>query len=321
MSALPPFAALRAFEALGRTGRLRPAAAELGVSPSAVSHQIRNLEAHLGVAVVRRAGRGLELTATGQALLPSLTMALGEIAKSVGRIRVTPDTRPLSVAMTPGFALRWLAARLHRFRERHADHAIRVMTINGPVDWDDPAIDMGIRFGDGQWPGLHVTSFLGDAFFPVISPALLQRGPAVKSIADLAHHTQIRDGLSIGWDDWLAMAGASPLTPKSILQVEDPAIALQYAIDGYGVALGRRTTAGGDIASGRLVVPIGPAVETLWQHHILCRPEDRMRPAIVAFRDWLLEEARLSRDGSGESGGDRQADGSAAPVRRRRRPR
>jgi LysR family transcriptional regulator, glycine cleavage system transcriptional activator len=294
---LPPLSALRAFEATARLKSFGKAAAELNVTPAAVSHQIHALEADLGVRLFHRRNRAIELTASARVLLPGLSDAFAEINASLRRLRAHNDTGTLTVTASPSFAAKWLVLRLHRFQERYPDIDVRISANDDVVDLTRGDFDIAIRYGTGRYPGLTVELLLENEVFPACSPLLLETGPPLRTPEDLSHHALIhdqavdRDPLAPTWAMWLKAAGATGVPPASGLTFSVGYMALDAAIAGHGVALAYSTIAAADLAAGRLVRLFSLALPDLFAYYIVTAPGALERPKVRAFRDWLRQEA------------------------------
>ncbi|MDB5607134.1 MAG: transcriptional regulator, LysR family [Bradyrhizobium sp.] len=302
---------LRAFEAAARHLSYVAAADELNVTPAAVGHLVRGLEETLGVELFHRSQAGpsrLLLTEVAQAALPDLEIGFDRLSTAVERMRAGCSRVAMAVTVPPAFADKWLLPRVERFRVRAPDYDLRIDTSGRLVDFTAERIDVGIRYGGGRWPGLEATFLLRDAFFPVCSPALLMGEHPIKSASDLKHHALIHD-MSMSfessfptWRVWLRNAGFADFDCDRGLQINDSAAAFQAAIAGNGVALGRTTLVARDLTEGRLVRPFGDALPCELSYYIVHKEENRAKPAIAAFKEWLLAEADLDRP-SGVGGG------------------
>ncbi|HIP78843.1 MAG TPA: LysR family transcriptional regulator, partial [Kiloniellaceae bacterium] len=171
---LPPLKALRAFEAAARHLSFTQAASELNVTQAAISHQVKLLEEHLGLQLFRRLNRRLVLTEAGQIYLPVLRDAFDRIAAGTSQLFKDDDSGPLTVSVLPSLAAKWLLPRMPRFRDRHPDIDVMISANNKLVDFADDSVEMAIRYGAGNYPGLQVDLLLSDEVFPVCSPALLK---------------------------------------------------------------------------------------------------------------------------------------------------
>jgi len=292
---LPPLNALRAFEAAGRHLSFTRAAEELHVTPAAVSHQVKALEQYLGVRLFRRRPRGLLLTEAGQQALPGVGAGFDHLAGALAGLREAEATRPLTVSVAPSFAARWLVPRLETFRHSHPDIELRIDATERVADFRQDDVDLGIRYGFGDYLGLHVECLAAQKVFPVCSPWLMQGRHPLREPADLVHHTLIhveweRAGMTApDWPTWLASA-RTPSTPALASQVGQQAMAVQAAIAGHGVALASALLVADDIEAGRLVRPFTQALEEHFTYFFVCLPEAMERPRVRTFRDWMFAE-------------------------------
>ncbi len=300
---LPPLNALRAFEAAARHLSFTKAAEELYVTQAAVSHQIKALEAALGVQLFRRLNRRLMLTDAGQLYLPALTEAFDGIEAATGRLHADENAGSLSVSVANSLAAKWLLPRLPRFRERHPEIDVEISAADRLVDFGRDNVDMGIRYGLGNYPGLKVDPLMEDTVFPVCSPQLAEGGlvdgsPPLRAPEDLHRHTLLHDDVGTGeapnWRRWLTAAGVTGVNPERGPRYSHSSLVLQAAIDGQGVALGRSSLVSLDLEAGRLVQPFGPTLPSHYACYVVSPVATAERPKIKAFRDWLLEEAERS---------------------------
>jgi LysR family glycine cleavage system transcriptional activator len=294
---LPPLGALRAFEAAARLGSFSRAAAELHVTPAAISHQIHTLEADLGISLFRRLNRQVELTASGRVLLPGLSEAFAGIQASVRRLRAHNDTGTLTVTASPSLAAKWLVPRLQRFQVQQPQIDVRISATDNLVDLLQGDFDIAIRYGTGRYPGLDVELLLKNEVFPACSPRLLEMGPPLRRPADLRHHALIhdqavdRDPLVPTWAMWLKAAGVEAVPAASGISFSAGHMALDAAIAGHGVVLAYSTLAAGDLAAGRLVRLFTLALPDLFAYYVVTAPGALDRPKVRAFRNWLRAEA------------------------------
>jgi LysR family glycine cleavage system transcriptional activator len=296
--------ALRAVEAAARHQSFALAAQELSVTPAAIGQLVRRLEETLGLELFHRAQSGparLVATEAAKAAIPELQEGFAHLAAAMDLLRSARTRRSLSVTVPMAFADKWLLHRLDRFRERHPEFELQIDTSTALVDFAAQSIDVGIRYGAGVWPGLVAFPFARDAFFPVCSPALTESAKALKAPADLARHPLIHDTSMAAtaafktWRDWFVAAGLEVSGSERGLRINDSAAAYRMAIAGNGVAMGRTTLVEDDLREGRLVRPFGPVLECSLAYYAVCRPQDADDLTIVAFRDWLAEEADVSR--------------------------
>ena len=286
--------ALRAFEAAGRHLSFTRAAEELSVTHAAISHHVKALEDALGTALFERRHRRVALTEAGQVLLPVLSESLDRVAETLDGLG--PGPRALTVTLTPSFASRWLIPRLGRFRAKYPEIDVRLAPSLRFVDLAREDCDMAVRCGDGDWPDLVVEPLLAIAMTPVCSPALAAGPAPLRTPADLAQHTLIHADVGearIGdeWRMWLDGAGAAGIDPSHGLSLHDPAMALQAALDGLGVAIGYTVLAAADLAAGRLVAPFATTVDHDFAYYVIYPKTATTPPNIAAFRDWIVSEA------------------------------
>ncbi len=292
---LPPLLSLRAFEAAARHGSFVKAGAELALTPAAISHHVKLLEAHLRAALFTRLPRGLALTETGRACLPGLTAGFESLERAVAGIRVERLAGPLVISTLPSFAAGWLLERLPRFRERHPELDLHVRAEVAIVDLDRDGVDLAVRYGTGRFPGLKATELLGEEAFPVCAPSLVGGLRLPRRFPELRRHTLLHDSGArrnepwINWGPWLREAGLEDIDLARGLHFTDSAILYQAAMAGHGIAIGRSVLVGGHLASGRLVRPFGTPCPVTHGYYIVTRA--RPSPKVDACARWLLEEA------------------------------
>ncbi|ANN70491.1 transcriptional regulator GcvA [Bordetella bronchialis] len=291
---LPPLNALRAFEAAGRLGSFKEAAAELHVTHGAISQHIRLLEAWLGSSLFERHNRRVQLTPAAAAYLQKIGPLFEQLSQATARYGVPEtDARVLAVNAPATFTLRWLVPRLARFRADHPGVEVRIETSNGPLESLKEDYDVVIRGGPDTFYGYSMRPFLTEERLPVCSPALLRRMP-LRSPEDLRHHTLLHtSSLPRLWPDWLAGAQIAALRPAATLTFDHFYLTLQAAIDGIGVAMGPTALVADDLACGRLVTPFpGPRLPS--RSYCTYVADEKSGDELIAlFRSWL------ERQGSG----------------------
>ncbi|MBI4184814.1 MAG: transcriptional regulator GcvA [Proteobacteria bacterium] len=299
---LPPLAALRAFEAAARNLSFTRAAQELFVTQAAVSHQIKRLEGHLGLALFRRLPRRLLLTDAGQRYFAAAREALDRLAEATARLRSEPRPDRLTVSVLSSFAAAFLVPRLARFRARHPEIEVWVSADDASVDFAREEVDLGIRYGRGRYPGLRTDLLIPGEVLPVCSPELARD---LSSPAALARQTLIHDDVGpfadelIDWPKWLKAAGVEGIDAGKGPHFSHANLALDAARRGEGVLLIRRALVLDDLEAGRLVAPFALVLREGWAHYLVC-PEGRAGLAkIAAFRGWLLAETARYREGAG----------------------
>ncbi len=308
---LPPLGALRAFEAAARHLSFKKAAAELHVSPAAISHQISTLEAYLGVTLFERLNRRLNLTDIGRAGLSSISTGFQALQAGVEMMRSTQGRLVLSVSSGPAFAARWLVPRLQRFAANHPDIDVRINASMHTIDGHDaqiqaaaegaaevqPAADIEVRFGSGVYPGYQVDKLLTVSLQPVCSPQLLADAQAMAHPRDLRHYTLLHDDAVStldgrpDWSSWLNLAGASEVNAGRGAHFTHGALAMQAAAERVGVALAIDALSAPDIAAGRLIAPFAQKLSLQAAYYVVSPLARAHLTQVVAFRAWLLQEA------------------------------
>lgn len=289
---LPSLNGLRAFECAARHMSFTRAAEELNVTQTAISHQIRRLEDELGVRLFMRLKDGLALTDEGNAYLPGIRSAFLELRYSTEKLLESSNYSVLTISTLVSVASKWLLPRLPSFREAHPQIDVRISASTEWVDFRKGGIDAAIRYGDGNWPGLRADWLMADEIFPVCSPRLLTGKNALKTPADLAHHPllQVSGVTANDWNDWLHAAGQPPLTAKGPRLTFDLAMmAVQAAIDGQGVCIGRSTYVDDDLRAGRLVAPFDLRLKSASGFYLVTPHDQAESKKIVAFRGWLSQ--------------------------------
>lgn len=284
---LPPLTSLRAFEAAARLGSFSRAAEEISVTHSAVSHQVRALERALGTPLFQRNGKRVALTAAGRNFAERVGAALRDIAEAAQLVRRgARDRNALTISTLPSFAARWLMPRLGRFMEKHPQIEVTVHTSVALVDMERDEVDLAIRFGRGEWPGVEALKYMDDEFFPVASPRF-NRGRLPTRPAELAKFRLMRSN-DEPWAPWFRIAGVKLEEPRGSV-FSDSALLLQAAADGRGIALARRSIAEDDLRAGKLVRLFDVALAAHGANYIVW-PKNRLSANAALLRDWLLAE-------------------------------
>jgi LysR family glycine cleavage system transcriptional activator len=300
---IPGLQSVKAFDAAARHLNFTRAAAELNVTPAAVSHQIRELEDQIGAALFRRTSRSMELTRQGGILKSAVADALDGLTRALQRIRQSENPSQIRVTASPSIAAKWLVPRLDRFLDAVPGADVRIDVSSSVLDFDRDDIDVAIRFGTGDYPGLAVDKLFSDTLFPVCSPALVKGRRPIREPRDLLQHTLIhldyeaQGAVWPNWRMWMQAAGIRDFNDSRGLHFSQTSLALQAAIDGHGVALGDSSLVADDIAAGRLVKPFPLSLRspTQFAYHLITRKDTAERPIIRAFRNWILAEALASQ--------------------------
>jgi LysR family glycine cleavage system transcriptional activator len=290
---LPPLNWLRSFEAAARGGSFAAAGKELGVTAAAVSQQVRLLEAHLGVPLFRRTARGLVATDLGQAYRATVADALDRLRAGTSEVfgpgrRAGARSGPLVVRAPASFALLWLLPRLGRFRRRHPDIALSVTTRPEPAEFAADGIDVELRYGSGDWPGLRAERLAPECAFPVAARRLARRD---LDAATLLHVIGYREG----WPAWCRAADIDGIDTGQGLRFDVSHLALDAARRGLGVALGRWPMVAEDLRRGTLVAPFRATLPVADAYHVVWAERAARQDRIAAFRAFVLEEARAEK--------------------------
>ena len=287
---LPPLNALRSFDAAARHQSFTRAAHELCVTQGAVSHQVKALEAELGVKLFNRERHGLVITSAGRDYLAVVRDAFDRIALGTEQLTRRQRTGPLAVSTSPDFAAKWLVHRLGRFAAAHPEIELKLSATMHHVDFVSEEIDLAIRHGAGYWPGLDAVNLCPEELFPVFSPALVRCRGGIRRPADVLQFPLLHLNDRRDWPKWLEAAGISGARPTPGPIFNHASMLIDAAIEGQGVALARTTLAAADLLNSRLVRPFSvalPLSNTFW---IICPKATRNLPKLIAFREWLLAE-------------------------------
>jgi LysR family glycine cleavage system transcriptional activator len=291
---LPPLTALRSFEAAARHLSFTRAAGELCVTQTAISHQVKLLEAHLGTPLFRRLPRRITLTADGQAWARELGDVFSRLQDANRRLRsrARPDRPVVSVSVIPSFAARWLVPRLGRFLARHAGVDVRISPTEHLVDFAVETVDVGIRYGAGRYPGVVVEKLADDALVVVCAPSLRARRKLTEP-ADLRGQMLLHDDARDAWPRWLELQGVRGVDGGRGTILTDSSMLVEAAVRGQGIALARRSLVVDDLQAGRLIFPFPRlrALPTGLAYYLAAPRENLARPAVAAFCAWLRHEA------------------------------
>ena len=308
--------ALRTFEAVARLLNFRAAAQELALTQPAVSRQIQALEDEVGVRLFLRHTRAVELTGAGSQLLAAVAQALPRLYTAVRQIRQSAGRRSVALTTFASFASLWLIPRMEQFQRDHPDIDIRIDASDAPVDLDLADLDLALRHGPSRTMPAGATRLFGEELTPVASPWLLRSAAPVRDARDLVQFALIEDAYSthqewLTWRTWFDRHGCADLQPKRWLYFNYSYQMVQAALSGQGIVLARLPLVAENIARGDLVEVLpGLRVASPWAYWLVPGPRGAQRPEIVAFVEWLLAQAELTRQATGE---DLTFTGSARP--------
>lgn len=293
---IPPLNSVRAFEAAARHMSFSKAADELAVTPSALSYQIRQLEDFLQISLFKRLNRAVELTPAGEAIAPRISEGFIRIDEAFAAIRPDNDPHKLVVSTGPAFSAKWLAPRLHKFIELYPDIDFRLSASLKLTDFIADGVDAAIRFGSGEYPGLHVEPMFAEVVMPMLSPAAFE---AAGGVADAGLFERVRllhdDSISFlpgnkGWADWMAIQGYDAIDSSRGSRFSHADHGIDAAVDGGGVVLARLSMAFRDLVAGRLVAPFELAMKVESGFFFCCPPEKLDQQNVAMFAGWLRDE-------------------------------
>jgi LysR family transcriptional regulator, glycine cleavage system transcriptional activator len=305
--------ALAAFESAARHQNFARAAEELHLTASAVSHHVRKLEDRLGIVLFQRHARGVALTVEGRQLADAASNALSDMDQVLGGLRRARDEEAVvRVTTIHSLTYTWLLPRLPAFAALHPRVRIHVDTEMALTRFDEGGPDLGIRYGQGPWPGMIALPLMEDALFPVAS-AKLAGVDQVREAADVARLPLIADLSRQGWQDWFRAAGVKGASFEERYSLSDTTAALMAAVHGLGAALARQSIVTPYLEDGRLFRLPGPTMTTRASYFVVYPVHRRPRPAARAFCDWLLTQRDSAGASSPPTQGGTSARGKAPP--------
>lgn len=291
-----PLRAIVVFDAVARCRSLSKAAAELFVTPSAVSQQIQALETHLGTTLLTKAGRGVALTEAGERYFEMITDDVQRVTEATQRIRGFRSRSVLTVRTTPTLGSKWLLPRLRSFLDANPDVELRLNATTEPTDFGREGVDLEIRHGEGRWPGMFVEGLAEESFLPVCAPTYAKAfGMAAAELPDhrLIHSVKAQ----VQWSQWFAMTGSMPTPEWRRLLFDRSHMAIDAAVDGLGVALESTLMMWRELRDGSLVCPVvNPPRVTLTTQWIVCPFDHLHRAKVRLFLDWLRAERVIWQD-------------------------
>ncbi len=291
MKKTPSNQSLRSFEAAARLLSFKRAAEELYVTPTAISHQIKTLEAQLGCRLFERKTRQIELTQPGLELYSTLRRALADIDGCLERIRSQGSRDVVTLGLGPIIGTRWLAPRLGHFWANHADIDLRLHHTSFPMRHSTEHFDLAIAWGDGHWPSMQAQPFIDIQVTPVMSPEM--KLPA--TAAELLDYPLVHQRDRRGWQQWFDFVGVDTSEINFGTVIDDANLVLQTALNGQGVVLGILPFVEEDLQAGRLVWPFDDAVDPGQAYYLIQRKSGPEKPAVRAVRHWLLTQIESGR--------------------------
>lgn len=289
---IPATQALRALEAVARTGSLTKAAEAMNLTHGAISHQLKGLEDDLGVKLIERAGRGIRLTDEGERFAGRVRAALADLAEAVREITEHNNPRQFRVSVMPSFAARWLLPRIGSFLAANPDIDLDVRASVTLVDFRRDDVEAALRYGGGHYPGVMSEHLLDDVYYPVCSPRLGD-GRLPTRPAEMSRYLLLRSDNEF-WQPWFRAAGLDWPEPARGPIYNDASYLMQAAADGQGIALARSSLIGNDIANGVLVRLFDIEVPSPFHYYLVYPPRLAKSPKLENFRAFLRDE--IARD-------------------------
>src|SRR6202030_730083 len=290
MAPFPPLETLRVFEVACRHGSYSEAAREVHVTHSAVSQRIRQLEEELGLTLFERKGNRMVPTSSGLRLQAGVKSAFSEMSAALAGLQTRRKDAEITVSLLPVMAARWLVPRLSRFKARFPQINLHIKTGQSLANFKSDGVDIAIRFGTGDWKGLRAIKLLDEEFFPVCSPSL-NNGRLPKDPASILSSPLLIDR-NVSWRAWFRSAGVTLDREIAGTSFTDTNALMEAAVAGHGIALGRLSFTRSDILAGKLVRLSEHSLRVSYCHYAVYPISSESNPALVAFRDWLIEEAR-----------------------------
>lgn len=297
-TSLPPLNALRVFEVAGRVGSFKRAAADLNVTPGAISRQITLLEEFLKRPLFERHHREVTLTPEGQAYLVEISQAFGQLRESTLRLRRTSSPRPFNIWCPMTFSLRWLAPRLPQFQRMFPKQEVSITTVLSPLEVDLDRFDVAIRIGRGGWRGLTSQRLMDIEITPVCSPTLVPGSRRPWGLDELGRHMLLHSAVRPDyWRLWLDAVGAVGIDAERGMRLESVGLAWELAMQGSGVAMGQLALVEGELATGRLVAPFDHVEKIEDAFYLIESPAAQSNTVVQAFVAWVREQAALFESG------------------------
>ncbi|MCY1404657.1 Glycine cleavage system transcriptional activator [compost metagenome] len=301
MDRLPPLNAIRAFESVARHLSITHAADELNVTPGAVSRQIRTLEEFLGLDLFVRGHRQIALTPSGEQYFRAVARMIEDLRVATKKLVSPPLRRQIKVRAYTTFAMQWLIPRLASFHAEHPKIEVLLTASLEPVDFYKEDIDAAIRLGAGEWPNCNCYRLSDNRLAPVCSPSLLQHGPGLGTPADIAHYTMLHSiARPEDWRYWLEAAGVSrEVDAQAGMSYQSSSMVYAAAAGGQGIAMAQLFLVTKELCDGTLITPFEQTVDMGAYTYYLLTPRHREESDdLRVFREWLLEQARLTREGA-----------------------
>jgi LysR family glycine cleavage system transcriptional activator len=293
--------ALRTFEAASRRLNFTKAAEDLCVTTAAVSHQVKEIESQLGVALFVRQGRSMQLTPEGEVIRQAVQEAISALEHGIRRLGVRRNAERVRVSAGPSIAAKWLVPRLETFLQKFPSADIQVDVSYTDADFGSEGVDLSIRYGNVHAPHAQTDRLFVESIFPVCSPRLMGKRARFRSPKDLLKFKLIHVDWATPhvpwptWATWMKAAGVDHFDDVRGVHFQQTSLAIEAAIAGQGIALGESSLVADDLANGRLVKPLGAdfSIQADWAYCLVSREASLASPIVREFRQWLLSQAQM----------------------------
>ncbi|WP_170427270.1 LysR substrate-binding domain-containing protein [Ruegeria arenilitoris] len=291
----PPLGAVRVFAVAARFGNFKRAAAELGVTPTAVSSQVKSIEAHLGCSLFDRNAQSVTLNEAGQQFAEACDTVFARLDKAVQDVRQTANRTSITVGVGALIGSQWLSRRLFSFWQRFPETGLHLQYSPGGVEFSDGLTDMMLAWGDGRWPGLVSEALLRFRTSPVVAPTMLAGKSPPAEPADLLDLPLLHWKDQFDWLEWFEANGVETGGHLPGVVIDDSSVLLRAVLSGQGVSLGLLPLIEGELHSGQLIRPFASDFKPSRSYHLVYPKGALDQPQLMAFRDWIVEEAGLPR--------------------------
>lgn len=289
MSEVRHLRALQAFDAAATHASLSKAADILGVTHGAVSRQIKQLEQYAGVPLLVRHANGVQTTELGAYLHVATRQAFSALETGLRNVRRNRHNRSVTVSLSTSLAIKWLVPRIPKFRATNPEIGLFLDTNDEIIEFDESEVDVALRYGVPRWGDLHCERLLDEELIVVAAPSLVAKTKLPIAPSAIARLPLLHDQFNPAWDKWAEAAGLAPSNlPSEGVKFRDSAVLIAAAIDGQGVALARHMLVQDDLRAKRLVRLDSISISVDRALYFVCRPGEQSRPAIRAFRNWLV---------------------------------
>lgn len=310
----PSFGGLKAFYAVVETGGIRPAAELLGISASGVSHQVKRLERELNVKLLEVTGSSLAPTLRGEAYFRDLRPAMRTILDATGRLTEADGEHRLTLSVGPSFAASWLLPKMKAFNDVHPEIELNLIVNPRLNDLARDRIDLAVRRGKGNWEGLVSELILPEQYFPVMAPGY-QSGAGGVSMRDVLASARLISNTSVPdeWGEWCRSHGLDEPAANSMFSLTSFELTMQAALDGLGIALGRRPLVDGLLDAGALIAPFGTVQDGDSGYYVAWRRNVDLTVPMRKTIAWFRAQSRVGRDDNMSTSTDKESIDDSPP--------